>query len=111
MCKGMGKYMRTELRQPYKQFFGTLANQYRLDIVNVLRKGPLNVTDICARTGLKQATASLNLKRLELCGFVFCKREGKSRIYLLNNRTIQPLLNMMHAHMKNYCEKFCEVKQ
>ena len=39
--------MRVSLRQPYRQFFGTLANQYRLDIVHALLESPLNVSQ-CA---------------------------------------------------------------
>jgi len=95
--------MRTPLRQPYRQFFGTLANQHRLDIVHVLQKGPLNVTAICDHTKLKQATISHNLRRLELCGFVFVKPKGKERVYSLNHKTIKPLLKLMNAHVGDYC--------
>lgn len=99
--------MRTALRQPYKQFFGTLANQYRLDIVHALLKESLNVGEICKRTGFKQATVSHNLRRLETCGFVFVTQNGKERVYDLNHLTIKPLLELMDSHMNVYCKKFC----
>ncbi|MBI4150526.1 helix-turn-helix transcriptional regulator [Candidatus Woesearchaeota archaeon] len=99
--------MRTKLRQPYRQFFGTLANQYRLDIVRALVNGPLNVGAISRKTGLEQTTISHNLKRLRLCGFVFDRKDGKERIYTLNHKTIKPLLSLMDAHMGAYCSKLC----
>ena len=97
--------MKKSLRQPYRQFFGTLANQCRIDIIEVLRKGPSNVTRICKEIRCKQSTVSHNLKRLEQCGFVFKKSEGKERIYRINEATIRPVLILMHAHMNKYCKK------
>lgn len=98
--------MRTELRQPYKTFFGTLANQHRIDIIEALSNGPKNVTKICKAVKCNQSTASHSLQRLEHCGFVFVKPNGKERIYELNRETIKPLLKLMHRHMGNYCRKF-----
>ena len=95
--------MRKTLRQPFKQFFGTLANQPRLDIIESLREKPLSVKHICKASGLHQSTASHNLRRLEECGFVTVKQNGRERIYSLNAKTIGPLLNIMHSHMKNNC--------
>jgi DNA-binding transcriptional ArsR family regulator len=100
--------MRVSLRQPYRQFFGTLANQYRLDIVHALLDKPLHVGAICKKTGLKQATVSHNLKRLKLCGFVFDEKDGKERVYTLNHKTITPVLKLMDAHMTDYCSKICK---
>ena len=97
--------MKTELKQPYKTFFGTLANQYRLTIIETLSKGAKNVTQICKETKLNQSTVSHNLQRLEHCGFVFMKPNGKERIYELNQETIKPLQSIMHKHMGNYCSK------
>ena len=97
--------MKTELKQPYRTFFGTLANQYRLEIIEALSSGERNVTGICRKTKLNQSTVSHNLQRLEHCGFVFVKPNGKERIYGLNKETIKPLLELMHKHMNNHCKK------
>ncbi len=96
--------MKTGLRQPYRTFFGTLANQYRLDIIEVLKEKQMNVTEIIRKTKFKQPTVSHNLQRLQACGFVFVKPTGKKRVYELNRETIKPLLVLMNKHMKNYCE-------
>ena len=96
--------MKTALKQPYKQFFGTLANQARLDIISQLRKGESNVSDLVTTLGLEQSTVSHSLKRLELCGFVEVRQNGKERIYKLNEKTIKPLFELMHKHMNSYCK-------
>ncbi len=97
--------MKTELRQPYNTFFGTLANQCRIDIIELLSKGSKNVTQICKELKCNQSTISHNLQRLEHCGFVFVKPNGKERVYSLNQETIKPLLKLMHKHMGDYCNK------
>ncbi|MBI4452233.1 winged helix-turn-helix transcriptional regulator [Candidatus Woesearchaeota archaeon] len=96
--------MKAELRQPYRTFFGTLANQYRLDVIEALREKPMNVTEISSKTKFNQSTVSHNLQRLQTCGFVFVKPRGKERVYGLNKDTIKPLLVLMNKHMKNYCK-------
>jgi DNA-binding transcriptional ArsR family regulator len=95
--------MRTPLKQPYKQFFGTLANQVRLDIIEFLGNGSKNVGVIVENLRYDQSTISHSLKRLETCGFVTSQQKGKERIYTLNTKTIKPLLRLMHNHMGKYC--------
>ena len=100
--------MKKALRPPFSRFFGTLANQNRLDIINLLKcEGPLNVTDIGRKLNFKQPTVSLNLGVLERCGFVFVEQKGKTRIYSLNKKTIKPLLDLMDKHMDQYCKHLC----
>lgn len=96
--------MKIELRQPYRTFFGTLANQCRLDIIEALKDAPMNVTGISKIAKMNQSTVSHNLQRLQTCGFVFVRPKGKERVYELNKETIKPLLLLMKKHMKNYCE-------
>lgn len=95
--------MRTKLKQPYRQFFGTLDNQARLDIIKVLVSSPKNVSKIVEKTGYHQTTVSHNLKRLKECGFVTMSQKGKERIYKLNDSTIEPLFKLMEEHMHQYC--------
>lgn len=95
------------LKKPYELFFGTLANEQRLEIINLLRKGPKNVTQICRELNFNQTTVSHNLKKLKTCSFVFVKRNGKERMYSINKKTIKPLLGLMESHIENYCKKMC----
>ena len=92
------------LDSAYKLFLGTLANSNRIKIINSLRKEPKNVTEVCKLTRFNQTTVSHNLKRLQTCGFVFSKRNGKCVYYSLNKRTIKPLMEMIDKHMSCFCE-------
>jgi len=100
--------MRIELRNPYKQFFGTLANQYRLDIIESLRDDPKSVSEICKKIKRVQSTVSHSLRRLEEWGFVSVKPNEKERVYSLNQETIKPLLTLMHTYMNIYRKRLCE---
>ena len=93
------------IKKAYKIFFGTLNNEKRLYIINSLRKGPKCVSEICKLLDFNQTTVSHNLERLEKCGFVFMEKKGKHRIYALNQKTIKPLMNLIDAHMREFCEK------
>ncbi|MBI4440542.1 winged helix-turn-helix transcriptional regulator [Candidatus Woesearchaeota archaeon] len=102
--------MKVPLKHPYRLFFGTLANQYRLDIIKALKDSPKSVSQICRDTGCSQPTVSHNLRRLEHCGFVFVQPNGRQRLYSLNQETIKPLLDAMYRHTEKYCKKICKVR-
>ncbi len=95
----------------YGLFFGTLANDSRLKILNTLRKRRKNVTEISNETGFEQSMVSHNLKELEYHGMVFKENKGKFRYYCLNQKTIAPLIELIDAHMKQYCCKILEGKR
>ncbi len=92
-------------KKAYKLFFGTLANQSRLRILNALRTDAKNVTEICRETGFEQSMVSHNLKMLEYHGMVFREKNGKFRYFRLNRKTILPLLELIDEHMEEYCCK------
>ena len=95
------------LKETYKIFFGTLDNKHRLEIINLLRKRPRNVTEICKALNMNQTTVSHNLAKLKGCSFVSVKNNGKERIYSLNSKTIKPLMKLIDVHMNTYCKKLC----
>ena len=97
--------------ETYQFFFGALANPNRLHIINTLRQGKKNVTEICTATGFEQTMVSHNLKVLEHHGMVFREKEGKYRYYTVNKKTIKPLLEFIDAHMEEYCCKILEKKR
>lgn len=99
------------IKEAYKLFLGTLSNENRLKIINLLRESSKNVSEICRELRFNQTTVSHNLRRLEKCGFVFMKRKGKCRYYSLNERTIKPLMKLIDQHMHKYCEKIIEGKR
>ncbi|MBI5803964.1 winged helix-turn-helix transcriptional regulator [Candidatus Pacearchaeota archaeon] len=87
----------------YKIFFGTLVSESRLRIINILRRGKKNVSEIVDEIGADQTAVSHDLARLKNCGFVVSEIEGKFRYYKLNEKTIKPLMDLIDKHMSKYC--------
>ena len=92
-----------EIYDAYKIFFGTLFSQSRLKIINLLRKGKKNVSEIMLEIKMNQTAVSHDLSRLRQCGFVDVETDGKFRYYKLNEETIKPLMALIDQHMAEYC--------
>jgi len=95
--------MKRDLNETCYQFFSTLANSTRLAILEFLRNGPKNVTEIAEALSQEQSMISHNLKPLERCRFVFSERRKKERFYSLNKETVEPMLKIFDYHSKKYC--------
>ena len=87
----------------YNDFFGTLANATNQRIIDVLRLGAKNVSEIARITKLEQSKISHALKRLADCKFVDMEQKGKQRIYSLNKDTIIPVLKLADEHAHKMC--------
>ena len=87
----------------YKIFFGTLVSESRLKIINLLRKGKKNVSEIVNELKMNQTAVSHDLARLKKCGFVKIESIGKFRYYRLNKKTIKILMNIIDKHMSEHC--------
>jgi len=95
--------MKQNLTQTCYHFFSTLANPTRLAILELLRDGPKNVTEISEALNQEQSMISHNLKPLERCRFVFSERRKKERFYSLNKETMEKLFKVFSYHAKKYC--------
>ncbi len=93
----------SELYMAYKIFFGTLVSKSRLKIINLLRKGKKNVSEIVDELKLNQTAVSHDLSRLKKCGFVSVEIDGKFRYYTLNKKTIKHLMEIIDKHMSEFC--------
>mgnify|MGYP001601440555 CR=1 FL=1 len=89
-----------EMYGAYKIFFGTLVSSSRLKIINLLRRGRKNVSEIIKELGEEQTSISHDLAKLRRCGFVDVEIKGKFRYYKLNERTIKPLMGIIDIHME-----------
>ncbi len=92
-----------ELYGAYKIFFGTMVSDSRLKIINLLRKGKKNVSEIISELDADQTAVSHDLARLRKCGFVVSEREGKFNYYKINEKTILPLMVLIEEHMAENC--------
>ncbi|MNJ43074.1 HTH-type transcriptional regulator [compost metagenome] len=68
-----------------------LAEPNRMNIVQLLRDGPLAVGEIADRLGLRQPQASKHLKVLSDSGIVEVRIDANRRIYTLRSEPFQAL--------------------
>lgn len=82
----------SELIRQVKLFRG-LADLSRLQVLQVLRDGPLSAGDIAVRSGLSQPNASMHLACLAECGLVRWERDGKFMNYEIADKRVLKLLD------------------
>lgn len=92
-----------EIYSTYKIFFSTLVSESRLRIINLLRSGEKNVSEIIKELKMDQANVSHDLARLKKCGFVLVEAKKQYRYYKINEKTIKPLMTLIDKHMAEYC--------
>lgn len=83
-----------------------LAESHRLEIVELLRRGPLAVGEITKQLGLKQPQTSKHLKVLCENGIVDVKVEANSRIYSLRPEPFQALDAWIHSFRRIMQERY-----
>jgi ArsR family transcriptional regulator, cadmium/lead-responsive transcriptional repressor len=72
-------------------FYG-FSDASRLSIIEALRDGPRNVTDLVEATGLSQSNVSNHLACLRDCGLVTREQQGRFVIYSLSDPRVGQLL-------------------
>lgn len=72
-----------------------MGNPLRIEIMHLLRAGPLNVNDIASATHSHQSTISRNLAALRNVGIVVTHHEGTNAIYQVANPKIMNVCDMM----------------
>ena len=94
----------------YHVFFGSLANPLKIEIITYLKTKPASVTELVKKLKVEQSKLSHALASLKHCHVVEVKKDGKSRIYSLNKKTILPILEILDKHREHFC-KGCEYKK
>jgi len=89
--------------EAYYLFFSTMANRTRLAIIDVLKDGPKNTSEIAAALKQGQSTVSANLNQLEKCVVVKSVSSGNVRLYSLNKEIVGPLSDILEFHMAKHC--------
>lgn len=72
-------------------YFAALSVPMRLKILNALREGERNVSELTAATGCTQANASRHLALLTQCGLVERSSRGTSAYYRISDPGIYQL--------------------
>ncbi|MBW2975819.1 metalloregulator ArsR/SmtB family transcription factor [Candidatus Woesearchaeota archaeon] len=86
------------------------ASKTKLDIIVLLRDGPLNVKTIAKKLDEEQSAVSHSLKKLSECHILDARKSGKERIYSLNKDTVMPMLKIVEDHVRRNCPKICNKK-
>ncbi|MFT4304348.1 MAG: ArsR/SmtB family transcription factor [Candidatus Woesearchaeota archaeon] len=95
----------------YNIFFETISTPIRLKIIDFLRDGAKNVTEICNHLNQEQSKISHNLKAMSGCHLLIVEKKGKHRYYSLNEETVVPLLKIVENHVEKYCCNTCKAKE
>lgn len=74
-----------------KSILSALAEQNRLNIVEILRKGPHTVGELVQETGLRQPQISKHLRVLSEAGIVQVKPIANRRVYELRKEAFAEL--------------------
>jgi DNA-binding transcriptional ArsR family regulator len=80
-----------------REMLTALADPARQDLVQVLARGELNVTDIAARINLSRPTVSHHLGILRRGGLVRTRKQGKEVFYRLDKDRITGTLEGLVA--------------
>lgn len=79
------------MRDQLSEILAALADPTRREIVDVLTKGPANVSDFVDRFHLAQPTISKHLKVLEAAGLISRGKVGQTRPCRLETRNLKGL--------------------
>ena len=85
------------------KFFNNLSNPTRLATLEKLMEKPMSVNELAETLGQEQSMISHNLKPLLNCNFIFIKKQGKKRVYSVNQETVGTLFKAVEVHAEKYC--------
>lgn len=93
--------MYQDLFRLQEEIFKVLANQKRLEIIQLLHGRPLSVNEIALGLGLRQANISQHLSLLRQHRLVRTRRRGRRIYYSLTDETIGEAASMVREFLKN----------
>lgn len=80
--------------------FQAFSNPTRLNILYVLKKQVLTVTEISEKLGISQSATSHQLRRLKFARLVKDERQGRKVIYTLTDNHIHDIFDLAIEHVK-----------
>jgi ArsR family transcriptional regulator len=90
--------MNEETAEHVAEVLKALAHPVRLQIVEMLEKGEMCVSDIVEALHGKQAITSQQLNMMKDKGVLGCRREGARVYYHIENKNVIKLLNCIYDH-------------
>lgn len=87
--------------------FKVLGEPIRIQILQALQDGPVNVTDITRKVGSTQPNVSKHLRILQDSGLVARRPDGNTAFYSIADQSVFTLCDAVCSSLK---EKFAEQK-
>lgn len=84
-----------------EEIFKVIANEKRLEIIQLLRLGELNVSEMIAMLGLKQANLSQHLTLLRQVGVVETSKKGREIYYRLSSDHVGAAVDSIHRFIRD----------
>lgn len=82
-------------------FFKSLAHPIRIQILRLLKDGPLCVCDILPRLESEQSNTSQHLSVLKQSGILESRRDGTRVIYSVSNPQIYEILDAVESILQH----------
>jgi len=95
----MSEFSSVEIQQTVRGL-RAIAHDLRLAILCHLVEGPLNVSEIIAKTGAAQSNISQHLAKMHLLGLVARERRGKQNFYYIAD---PKFIRIIEALKSVYC--------
>lgn len=83
-----------------EEVFKVIANQKRLEIIQLLNKKELNVTEMIQMLGIRQANLSQHLTLLRQHGIVTVAKRGREVYYSLSDNNIAKAVKLIYQFLQ-----------
>jgi ArsR family transcriptional regulator len=83
-----------------EEVFKVLANKKRLEIIQLLHRRELNVTEMIEMLGLRQANLSQHLTLLRQAKLVVVTKRGRESYYRLTDETIAKAVQLIYRFLQ-----------
>ena len=93
-----------QLLEEYCQFFRLLSEPARLQLLCLLRQGPMDVASLIASTGFSQSHISRQLGQLQRSGLVRCERDGVRTIWHADGDLVEDLCALVQTRLRQRLE-------
>jgi hypothetical protein len=93
-----------QLLEEFSQFFRLLSEPARLQLLCLLRQGPMDAAALIEATGFSQSHISRQLGQLQRAGLVRCGREGARTIWQADGDLVDELCHLVQHRLKQRLE-------
>ena len=93
-----------QLLEAYSQFFRLLSEPARLQLLCLLKPGPMDVASLIEATGFSQSHISRQLGQLQRAGLVRCEREGVRLAYHADSALVDDLCHLVQNRLRQQLE-------